>query len=167
MVSMPIPYEFIKRRVSLSWRDVSYGLEHQFIKPVVAVERATEMLAQGSSSAKEVLELASLKGDEPVIDLVTSLSKAEARSKEGHVEAKWLYIVLAWLYENRDSLADPIGMVEEVYSDFGYPHEIASFIRYMPMVGPDLGSHERNLTRLLDRWKEYLTHAERQYRDPT
>lgn len=51
---------------------------------------------------------------------------------------------------------DPVRVVEELYSDFGYPNEIAPFVRYMPMVGPDLGDRATNQARLYDYWKSYL-----------
>lgn len=69
----------------------------------------------------------------------------------------------AWLFERRASVHDPLGMVEEVYSDFGYPPEIAAFVRYMPMVGPDLGNREQNEARLYDHWKSYLVEAGKRF----
>lgn len=74
----------------------------------------------------------------------------------GEMEAKWLYLVLDWLYQHRADLADPLQTVEEVYADFGYPECLSSFVRYMPMQGPDLGSRAANEARLFERWKSYL-----------
>jgi hypothetical protein len=64
--------------------------------------------------------------------------------------------VLAWLYERRDELPDPLACVDEVYADFDYPPQIARLVRYMPMDGPDLGSREANERRMFERWREYL-----------
>jgi hypothetical protein len=64
--------------------------------------------------------------------------------------------VLAWFYEHRGEVPDPLLRVEEVYADFGYPEQIAKFVRYMPMEGPDLGSREANEHRLFERWKRYI-----------
>ncbi|MCB9913053.1 MAG: hypothetical protein H6827_08665 [Planctomycetes bacterium] len=33
---------------------------------------------------------------------------------------------------------------------------MASFVRYMPKVGPDSGSREANERRLFERWKRYV-----------
>ena len=93
---------------------------------------------------------------------MSRLADAESTSSDD-VPGKWLYLVLAWLFENRRSVNDPLGRVEEIYSDFDYPREIAPFVRYMPMVGPDLGSREKNEARMYDDWKSYLDRAGRRF----
>lgn len=164
MIIREIPYEFIRQRVQLGWNDVKYGLEQQLIKPKVAIESATEELSNiGAAASKDVLELADLTENESVADLVEHLAKSERPPLPEDVKAKWLYLVLAWLFENRNSLVDPLGMVELVYSDFDYPREIASFVRSMPMVGPDLRNREQNEARLFDRWKAYLDEAGKRF----
>lgn len=72
-------------------------------------------------------------------------------------------LVLAWIYENREGVADPLGIVEEIYADFDYPGEVAPFVRYMPMSGPDLCSREKNEERMYGNWKAYLLEAGRHY----
>ena len=85
--------------------------------------------------------------------------RGEIERTEAELRDKWLYLVLAWLYEQRGAVPDPLQTVEEVYADFGYPEEIAGLIRYMPMDGPDLGSREANERRLFERWRQYLDSA--------
>ena len=64
--------------------------------------------------------------------------------------------MLAWFCEHRGEVPDPLQRVEEVYADFGYPEQIAKFVRYVPMEGPDLGRREANERRLFERWKQYI-----------
>ena len=71
-------------------------------------------------------------------------------------EAKWLYLALAWLFENRDSVSDPLVQVEMIYADFDYPPEITSLVYYMPCDEPDLGSRELNEARIYANWENYL-----------
>jgi hypothetical protein len=78
------------------------------------------------------------------------------RTCSNELREAWLDVVLAWLYDHRAELEDPLEMVEAVYADFGYPAQIASFVRCMPMQGPDLGSPAANEQRLFERWKRYL-----------
>jgi hypothetical protein len=154
-----IPYEFISQRVELSWTEIKFGLDHELVKPKAAIEKAAEHLSGTDAAPKELVELASLAESEPVADLVSHLTKIETPPSDERIKDKWLYLVLAWLFEHRVSLVDPLGMVETVYSDFDYPKEIASFVRYMPMDGPDLGNREQNEARLFDRWRAYLNRA--------
>ncbi len=163
MAIVEIPYDFIIQHVELGWTEIKFGLDHELVKPKAAIEKATERLCRTDAAPMEVVELASLAENEPVADLVSHLANAETPPAEEHVKAKWLYLVLAWLFEHRESLADPFGMVEKVYSDFDYPKEIVSFVRYMPMDGPDLGNREQNEARLADRWKAYLNRAGKRF----
>jgi hypothetical protein len=41
--------------------------------------------------------------------------------------------------------------------------KIAPFVRYMPMVGPDLENPERNEARLYDRWESYLIESGKRF----
>jgi hypothetical protein len=163
MAVTEIPYEFISQRVELDWMEIKFGLDHKLLKPNAAIEKATEQLCGADPAPKEVVELASLAESEPVADLVSRLARVETPSEDQDVKAKWLYLVLAWLFEHRESLVDPLGIVERVYSDFDYPKEIASFVRYMPMEGPDLENYEQNEARLFDRWKAYLDRSGKRF----
>ncbi|HEX3624565.1 MAG TPA: DUF2247 family protein [Verrucomicrobiae bacterium] len=163
MTVKEIPYEFISQRVPMTWADIQFGLDNQLLRPKAAIDKATEQLCDTDAAPRGVVELAIRVESESVIDLVSDLAKAEARSSDDVVKAKWLYIVLAWLFENRKSLVNPLEIVEEVYSDFDYPAQIASFIRYMPIQGPNLGSREKNEARMFDRWKAYLDEEQKRF----
>jgi hypothetical protein len=163
MINTKIPYEFIRQRVRLGWNEIEFGIEHGLISPKVAIDRATEQLCSDETSPKEAVEMASLTEGESVAGLVSRLAQAEPPPPGERVKEKWLYIVLAWLFENRETLVDPLGVVEEVYSDFDYPREVASFVRYMPMVGPNLGNREQNEARMFEYWKAYLDTAGKQF----
>jgi hypothetical protein len=154
MITSKISYEFLRQRVKISWRDVQFGLEHQLIGPIVAIQLAAARCEADSASQDEV-ELGGRLESESICELVRRLADAEIMTEED-IQTKWLYLVLAWLFENRALVNDPLGMVEEIYSDFGYPREMSSFVRYMPMVGPDLGSHSQNEARLYERWEKFL-----------
>ena len=154
-----IPYEFIRQHVELGWPEIKFGLDQQLLKPKAAIDKATDLLSVADDVPKEVIELAGLGESEPVTELVSTLITKEVPPSDGQIKAKWLYLVLAWLFENRESLVDALGMVESVYSDFDYPKEIASFVRYMPLNELDLGNREQNEARMFERWKTYLGQA--------
>lgn len=163
MIATKIPYDFLRQRVSLSWPEVKFGLDHRLIAPAVAIDKATDRLCEVDDASENEVMLASRTEGESVLELVSRLAHAESPASDENVRAKWLYLVLAWLFENRGAVSDPLGMVEEIYSDFGYPREVASFVRYMPMVGPDLGNREQNEARLYDYWKSYLAEAGKRF----
>jgi hypothetical protein len=156
VVRLRIPHDFIRDRSRLSWRGVQFGLVNELLDPNAPVAFAVDEVAEVDDPSAPLLELASLATGEPTTALVDRLASEEIECPETEIRETWLYIVLAWLYEHRDDFTDPLRKVEEVYADFSYPERIASFVRYMPMDGPDLGSQEANERRLLERWKRFL-----------
>jgi len=151
-----IPYQFIKPRVRLSWRDIRFGLANDLLAPEAPVEFAIDQAERFQGPPAVQRDLAGAGNDAQVLDLVERLAESESRCPDDEIRRKWLYLALAWVYEHRNRYSDPLQEVEKIYADFDYPERVSSFVRYMPMVGPDLGSREANERRLLDRWKEYL-----------
>jgi hypothetical protein len=154
-----IPIDFISSRVSLSWRDALWGYERQYMGWKDIVSLAEDRLRQGSFNPLEI-ELASCGKSEAhrVGELLGGLANSE-QDTENHIERLWLFLVLAWLYENKDDIQDPFYEVFSVYSDFDYPDEIRHFADYRPAVDEESRadrtpeeSHEMFLTN----WKRYL-----------
>jgi hypothetical protein len=162
-IRFKIPYEFISARATLSWTDILYGLEHSLVAPEVAVQHADNIIKDARDPQPEEIEIAGLSKADPVLDLVSILSSREDNKDAEAMRDKWLFLVLAWVYENKDGLTDPLAIAEDVYSDFDYPRSIASFVRYMPMQGPDLGSLDMNTARLFDNWRDYLEISGKQF----
>jgi hypothetical protein len=153
IVRLRIPYSFVRSRVRISWRDALFGLTNELLDPLAAIELAAE---QVDERADPILVALAAGANDWVLQRVERLAENESPRSDDEIRDKWLYLVLAWIYENRDRFPDPLQRVEEVYADFGYPEPLAKFVRYMPMEGPDLGSREANERRLFERWKQYL-----------
>lgn len=167
MISEKIPYQFISRNSEIGWNELLFGLKHQLISEKAAIDKAVERLCGNSPTSEEETLLAGASVKEPIIEFVERLAKAEISPSIESIKSKWLYLILSWLLENKDKIADPLAVVEEVYSDFDYLPEVAPFVRYMPMVGPDLGSIEENEKRLFRLWKDYVGRAADRWRKKT
>jgi hypothetical protein len=140
----------------MSWRDVRFGLANELLDPQAPVELAVDQVGGRAEPSAALLELAGVGKNETTRELVEQLANEEPPCSEDESRDKWLYLVLAWLYEHRGEVPDPLQRVEEVYADFGYPVQIAKFVRYMPMKGPDPGTREANERRLFEQWKWYI-----------
>ena len=163
---MPVPFAFIQTRTSLSWREALWGYEHQMIAWRDIVGLATSLL-QPHSGARE-LELSTMGKSEAhlVGELLRELAAAENEILESTIVRKWLFLVLAWTYENSNRVDDPLSEVDVIYADFGYPAEIESFVRYMPPQGgydPSQHSAQENRDRLFDYWRKYLQSAGQEF----
>jgi hypothetical protein len=158
-MTQPIPWPFIRERTRLSWFDASVGYHQHWLGWSGAVELACDRLSEGEDGAL-VVELAGVSKGEAnrVGELLDKLASAEV-TDEAASKAKWLYLNLAWLFENQDFVADPLEEVEGIYADFDYPEDVACFVRYMPVTdGYDPSTHSaaENQSRLFANWKGYL-----------
>lgn len=159
----PIPYSFIRELVLLSWRDALWGYERQLIGWPDVVAIAEDRLLLGSGNPMEI-ELSCLGKSETqqIGELFRILAGDESEDVGSATDKKWLFLVLAWLFENRNAVPDPLSEVESIYADFDYPPEIEGFVSYMPVVdGYDPSQHsiEENKARLFAKWELYLSEA--------
>lgn len=155
-MNFQIPSTFIKARARLTWREVELGLQNRWLADETPIDLAIDRVTTGDNSP-DALELASLLPNEKykVIEIVRRLAASDPQ----YSPKKWLFLLLAWLYEQRDVVEDALGMVEQLYADFDYPDEIASFVRYMPPKDPSRVGN----SYLMDAWKRYLDHASGKY----
>ncbi len=157
----PVPYSFICERALLSWRNALWGYERQLIGWSDVVAIAEDRLLLGSDNPMEI-ELACLGKSETqqVGELLRALADDESEDTGSASYKKWLFLVLAWLFENRDAVPDPLIEVESIYADFGYPPEIEGFVYYKPATdGYDPSQHsiKENKARLFSKWEQYLS----------
>jgi hypothetical protein len=155
-----IPVDYVLRMMPPTWADLRFGLERGFISEADVVEAAVKVVSEKLNPSSVEIELAGLLRKEVShVPLLLTALVASSETTEDTTRRRWLYLVLAWLYDRRESLDDPLGMVEEVYADFGYPEEIAGFVRYMPPrdgYRPQDHTREENIDRLFRLWSEYL-----------
>ncbi|GAA3737201.1 DUF2247 family protein [Salinactinospora qingdaonensis] len=104
-----------------------------------------------------IASLALLLSDEMerVADILASVP--EEKGKEDDFWEALLYIDLSLIYERRERLHDPLGKIEDVYSDYDYPPQIAHLVRYMPSERSDSSKD------IYDQWAEWLAEAGRRH----
>jgi len=141
----------------LTWREILYGLGHNFISDKDAVDFAFLTLSEKSS--QEEMELAFLS-DRELYQTVNVLQRLASDERGANTSLdSWLYLFLSWAYDHRDYFADPLGVVEELYANFDYPEDIASIVRYMPLPEGEVGGHEylyTNWQRVISSYKQRL-----------
>ncbi len=149
-----------KHTLKLTWTQMLWGLDRAFISAKEISIYALEIVEKCNSNDPDEILLAGLTKSElfKVRELVEKLSIAESYQDANEIERKWLYIILLWMYENKDKLEDPLGKIEIVYADFNYPVSMASFVRYMPS-DRNIPSSETGESFLYQQWKFFLEHS--------
>ena len=159
LIKLQIPAAFVRDRCRLTWREIRYGLDEELLAPDAPIDFAMTELAAVGEPPDALVELAAAGKGEATRHLVDELADAEPDRDSAEIRDKWLYLVLAWIFENRANFPSPLQTVEEVYADFGYPSEIVGFVRYMPTSAPSLGDRQLNEQRLYENWRQYLVDA--------
>jgi hypothetical protein len=149
-----IPGSFVLEHVHLSWTDALFGLDHGIIAPGAAAEIAATRVT--AYSAPALVELASAVDGDVIRDLVVALATAERPGNADAMRERLLYLVLAYTYEQRAHLVDPLAVVETVYADLGYPDSIEHLIRPTPAREPGASRCAASEGRLLAHWRAYL-----------
>jgi hypothetical protein len=151
-----IPLDFIDRFGELIWPEIYLGVKEGWLSPQSAVDIAIRSLEVGSNVPDEI-ELAGLGMDEiaDVNEIVLRLAGSEAKCNAIETKMTWLRLLLAWVYENRNVVQDPLCVIECLYADFGYPSEIRHLVRYNPSTRA-FDSKAAALKQIDDDWAEYV-----------
>lgn len=150
-----IPLNFISQQRALTWREVLIGVQEHWLSATQAVELAIDRMQKGDDNPS-VLALSCLLREEA--DLAEGLLEELVNESPGNSESAgrqtWMRLLVAWAFENRATLPDPLGVLEEIYADFDYAPELRHLIRYEPQaedVGAPVGAEA-----LLRGWEEYV-----------
>jgi hypothetical protein len=157
-------YKDIKEHIIWSWQEIQYAVNQNIISSENVIEHAIKILNEGILGYDIVLQLAILDDDEDISPYLRQLTMLEKVEDEEHIKAKWLYAILWSLYQRRNNYEDALEMVERIYSDFDYPQNIVSIIRYMPSEEGDLSGREFNEELLYKKWESYLNTEELKYK---
>ena len=167
MTYQKIPLQFAKSMSNLTWPDLSWAYERSIVDWKDLILFAKERLSEPNCGEFDS-KIASITKDNlwRLRDLLDSLSKIDGPTEE-LIKKKWLYITLAWVFENREQSSEPLLIVSEIYEDFDYPNEMVPFVNYMPSddgYDPRQHSASENKDRLMSKWEKYLKNKSTLYK---
>lgn len=165
MSSLSPTLDFCMQSADLQWIDVIWGIEnglltwkdvrnfalHRMSNPQsTTFDVENSIVALGKNNASEIMDLArdAASFDSPIV---------LEQQKE-----KWLFLLLKWAYENRSSIPYPLGVVDELYADFGYPEDLEPFVAFLPPKDgwePLKHTAQENEERLFRNWELYLKNS--------
>jgi len=154
-------YEFASREANLNWYDILFAIKNGYLHHHAAVEHATNELEIKDEYPQEVLDLAILSPEEivfphlihPYIDVLAGMVDETEQLK---AKDKIMYILLKWVYENKDSYDDPFDVTTHICDDFGFPESITYFAWKFSPMRKDFGSVEKNREHIYDNWKQFI-----------
>lgn len=155
-----IPTGFARQHASLNWQDWHWAFHKGLIAQDDLIQLACELIFHSEDDGA-LLELASVLHEDRqhVEGILGNLAKSSPKLEADESEEKWLYILLAWVFHQKQHYADPLGEVERIYANFDYPEKLEPFVRYMPAKGsydPKAHSRSENIDRMMLSWSQYL-----------
>ena len=118
-VTLELDREFLlSENIFLGPEDLRFGLEHGYLTPVTAIDLATDETSRGADDPL-LQDIASLLHDEQeqLSNLLSKLDDPERIHDPRESVRKWLFLELDAAYSLRSLLNDPLGFVEEIYSN--------------------------------------------------
>jgi len=157
-----IPAEYSVNKLELNWREIAWAYYHKLFDAQTLADFFNVKLP-------DLQEAKFQKVDQHAVWVIEELLRKqvdnESEVSEERTMKKWLYIVLSFIFENKEDFSDPLQEVEKVYADFGYPEEIKSFVKYMPppekQTISSTHSKQEAKERLFSKWQSYLDEQRR------
>lgn len=155
-----IPLDFIEAHAGrLTWRELAFGFDAGFVDEHVVVEALATQRPHRTRKSKgaRVVDLkAFARGKEQPRAKLGRLARKEPEQLHELIRDKWLFLVLAWLYDQRHERIDPLEDVERVYAAFDYPETMTGFVPYLP--GPGGQDHD-----VVANWEAFLRARQVEY----
>lgn len=145
---------FYQRIKSWSWQELLWGLENKFIDRKELVNYIVDSFSEKLTEIPPVLRIITAYDYEDIYPEVSELCSSEVYESEIEIKAKWKYVLLQELYDNRDSYENVFVKVDEIYANFGYPEDKVEFIGYMP---------SNSGKGIEQSWQEFLNKEQRKY----
>lgn len=154
-VVLELSADFIaEQRIELDPVAVVVGVRRGFLRPTEAIAVARRAVASGSPDPFFGALAAASAADLPSVDELLGMVPVAQEDHDGTgvVLRIWLFLQLTAAYLLRSEMADPLGVVEEIYADFNYPESMEPFVRYMPLRAGEVAGPEA----VMARWRRYL-----------
>jgi len=152
-LKIPLIYTVSKIN-ALNWHVVLFLLNTKYWNYEDAIEYAKIVIGDIPEHDPVLIELLLLlseevKHGELVRQFIAELANDVDELEQKHSFDKTLFLLLSWLYDNKDSYKNPFDMLTLAYLDFGYPEEIKKL------------SHPYSLTEneaiiVYQDWEQYL-----------
>jgi hypothetical protein len=161
LIQVSLPNTFFKKQFPVSGEELAFGFEKGWVSGTDVVDVLAWWWKQGQLLSPADEEIASLSPNNlwQLPELLEKCQRQNVEKNNPRIGHLWMYLIVAWLFENISTFPDPLGEIEKVYADFEYPDEIQSLVRYMPaQEGQPVGEKA-----IISRWGEYVRRVKAEF----
>lgn len=155
-LSIKVSLEYAMKLVKINWGDIMFAIKNNYFNIESAIEYAM-CLMEKEECDYLTIDLACTKESELTKEelLENYINKFVMKiTDEERIKSKdkILYILMNWLYDNRQLFENPFRVIEVLYDDFGFPEALKKVVSYVPSYKEF--DEEENL--FYTHWREYL-----------
>lgn len=150
-------FEIMKRAELLDWHTLIVGLEQGWAEKTHVIKYAEECLRQTAgeidSDLIRIVTGEDISNDDLIsicLRFIKAHGKVLSQEKRGEAFAKWRFAHLSSLLESQDSDERKINALQELYSQFGFPEDMASCSIYSNEGTDPLDAAEVVVQQLMD-----------------
>jgi hypothetical protein len=159
------PVKFCIHLTDLFWCDVLWAIEYRIFGWKDVKTYALFCIEKSDQKSLDIeYAIADLEKNDAskIIDLARDAALRDRIEADGNQRDKWLFLLLAWIYSNREIFSNPLSVVEELYSEFDYPESIESFVGYLPAKdGWDSQAHStaENEAQMMSKFQQFIENS--------
>lgn len=157
---------FEENNIKYDWNTVYVGLKLSLLELEEVQNYAVSIIENTETSNEIIMELAWGIEEQRLEESIRSLLEnkdIQEDSKEFELEErKWRYCILKQI-SNKYSGKDILSKINDIFTHFGYPNDMMSFVNYMPTTdgyNPTEHTYEQNFNRLMNNFKSFLLDEE-------
>jgi hypothetical protein len=158
MLPEPISSAFLLEKTSLTMAELEWAFSNGLIGAQTVVDVAGAALVEGVR-CEMLVQLAGLTQSE--LTEVKDLLAGCAGEDTEQLRAKWVWLVLSWVWEKHATDSELFEIVDSLYADFSYPAEMEPFGPYAPAYQGKTAQEAREEAR--QELRKYLTQGESKF----
>ncbi len=138
--------DFVVRMMKVGWKDLAWAAHNHWLD-VGSLVALADRIAETDEDLRVSIACASLNEDGALGEILERQAASDD-TPDAAVRARWMRVAVAWVYQNRAILGDPLAVIEEIWEAFDHPKELNGLIRWMP-VSTEGGAGEEEMIKHL------------------
>ncbi len=120
--------DFFKNLPPLSWGEIFFGYENKLLSFDLVCLLAKQLVDSLTNPLEEEFALAYF--DTPYYEFLEHLKALSKKDTPANIQEKWVFLLVRWVYENKDNFEDISEIIALIYCDFEHPEELRYMVPY-------------------------------------
>ncbi|MCL2313211.1 MAG: DUF2247 family protein [Firmicutes bacterium] len=167
-LNIQISFSYASKLVNLNWNDILFSIENNYFHHSAGMDYAATLINENTRENDPIFKLACLFPSEIIKQEVLDqfiVKFAEQVSEKDKFESKEkiMYIVMNWLFENKDYFENIYTVLEYIYDNFSYPYHVDSLATSISFASPYPSGEEPDLNTTFNSYEDKIIYTWQKY----